>query len=121
MRCPWAWTVTKPVEAIVDWFRKNNLLEEVRPYRHAVGHSVIVATCPSSRTYTDQWYVKVTDDRLANAALRALADDQVTRHSEHESKRAKQGKAWEGKLTVHTRSLRQDVPDLAREYPRLVY
>ncbi len=65
----------KARKAIVDWFRKNNLLEEVRPYRHAVGHSYR-SHVPIEPYYTDQWYVKVTDDRLANAALRALARDQ---------------------------------------------
>ncbi len=84
-------------EAIVDWFRRNHLLEDVRPYRHAVGHSYR-SHVPIEPYLSDQWYVKVTDDRLANAALRALADDQVTRHSEHEAKRTRQGKPWEGKL-----------------------
>ena len=47
---------------------------------------------------SDQWYVKVTDDRLANAALRSMSDEQVTHHSEHDSKREKMGKTWEGQL-----------------------
>ncbi len=60
-------------EAIVDWFRTNHLLAEVRPYRHAVGHSYR-SHVPIEPYLSDQWYVKVTDDRLANAALRAMAD-----------------------------------------------
>jgi len=84
-------------EAIVDWFRKNHLLEDVRPYRHAVGHSYR-SHVPIEPYLSDQWYVKVTDDRLANAALRAMAPDQVTHHSEHDAKHEKKGKAWEGKL-----------------------
>ncbi len=62
-------------EAIVDWFTENNLLEEVRPYRHTVGHSYRshVAIEPY---LSDQWWVKVTDDRLRGAALRAMAEDQ---------------------------------------------
>jgi len=46
-------------EAIVEWFRENNLLEEVKPYTHAVGHSYRshVAIEPY---LSDQWYVAVT-------------------------------------------------------------
>jgi len=63
-------------QAIVDWFRKNNLLADVKPYRHAVGHSYRshVAIEPY---LSDQWYVRVTDDRLRGAALDALAPDQM--------------------------------------------
>ncbi len=62
-------------EAIVDWFRVNNLLEEVKPYNHSVGHSYRshVAIEPY---LSDQWYVKVTDERLAGAALRSMAKEQ---------------------------------------------
>ncbi len=62
-------------KAIVEWFRKNKLLEDVKPYKHTVGHSYRshVAIEPY---LSDQWYLKVTDDRLAGAALRAMATDQ---------------------------------------------
>ncbi|MFG0252921.1 MAG: valine--tRNA ligase, partial [Phycisphaerales bacterium JB038] len=62
-------------EAIVDWFRASNLLEEVKPYSHTVGHSYRshVAIEPY---LSDQWYVKVTDERLAGAALRSMAKEQ---------------------------------------------
>ncbi len=62
-------------EAIVCWFRDHNLLEEVKPYTHTVGHSYRshVAIEPY---LSDQWYVKVTDDRLAGAALRAMKNEQ---------------------------------------------
>ncbi len=66
-------------EAIVDWFRKNNLLEEVRPYRHSVGHSYR-SHVPIEPYLSDQWYVKVTDDRLRGAALRAMAADDQASH-----------------------------------------
>ena len=62
-------------EAIVDWFRRNKLLEEVRPYTHAVGHSYR-SHVPIEPYLSDQWYVKVTDPRLAGAALRALSPDE---------------------------------------------
>ncbi|MDB5323621.1 MAG: valS [Phycisphaerales bacterium] len=58
--------------AIVEWFRQNKLLEEVKPYRHSVGHSYR-SHVPIEPYLSDQWYVKVKDDRLAGAALRALA------------------------------------------------
>jgi valyl-tRNA synthetase len=62
-------------KAIVEWFRQNNLLEDVKPYRHSVGHSYR-SHVPIEPYLSDQWYCKVTDDRLAGAALRAMAPDQ---------------------------------------------
>ncbi len=62
-------------EAIVTWFRENNLLQEVKPYRHTVGHSYR-SHVPIEPYLSDQWYVKVTDKRLAGAALRAMVADQ---------------------------------------------
>jgi len=60
---------------IVIWFKNNDLMQEVKPYRHAVGHSYR-SHVPVEPYYTDQWYVKVTDDRLAGAALDAMDDSQ---------------------------------------------
>ena len=55
----------------------NSLLAETKPYRHSVKHSdrskAIIEPYLS-----DQWYVKVTDDRLAPAANRALTKEQRT-------------------------------------------
>jgi len=84
-------------EAIVEWFRNNDLLAEVKPYRHSVGHSYR-SHVPIEPYLSDQWYVKVTDDRLANAALRAMADDQYDKNTECPEKRQTKGKSWEGKL-----------------------
>jgi len=61
--------------AIVAWFKSNGLLEEARPYRHSVGHSYR-SHVPVEPYLSDQWYVRVTDDRLRGAALRAMATDQ---------------------------------------------
>ena len=58
--------------AVVDWFKRNNLLEEVKPYRHSVGHSYR-SHVPIEPYLSDQWYCKVTDPRLAGAALRAMS------------------------------------------------
>ena len=60
---------------IVIWFKNHDLMQEVKPYRHAVGHSYR-SHVPVEPYYTDQWYVKVTDDRLAGAALRAMDPSQ---------------------------------------------
>ena len=53
----------------------NSLLAETKPYRHSVKHSdrskAIIEPYLS-----DQWYVKVKDDRLAPAANRALVEEQ---------------------------------------------
>ena len=64
-------------EAIVSWFRSNNLLDDVKPYTHTVGHSYR-SHVPIEPYLSDQWYVKVTDDRLAGAALRAMNKTQRT-------------------------------------------
>ena len=61
--------------AIVRWFKENDLLEDQKPYRHAVGHSYR-SHVPVEPYYSDQWYLKVTDDRLAGATLRAMTPEQ---------------------------------------------
>jgi valyl-tRNA synthetase len=45
-------------EAIVEWFRKENLLEDVRPYAHEVGHSYR-SHVPIEPYLSDQWYIAV--------------------------------------------------------------
>ncbi|MBX3354991.1 MAG: valine--tRNA ligase [Phycisphaeraceae bacterium] len=67
-------------DAVVEWFRSHGLLEEVRPYRHAVGHSYR-SHVPIEPYLSEQWYVLVTDDRLRGAALRAMAPEQRSRDS----------------------------------------
>ncbi|MCC7191679.1 MAG: valine--tRNA ligase [Phycisphaeraceae bacterium] len=60
---------------IVRWFKDHQMLEDMKPYKHAVGHSYR-SHVPIEPYLSDQWYVKVTDDRLAGAALRSMASDQ---------------------------------------------
>jgi valyl-tRNA synthetase len=62
--------------AIVDWFETHGLLEEVREYVHSVGHSYR-SHVPIEPWLSDQWYVRVTDDRLRGSAIRAQVADQV--------------------------------------------
>jgi valyl-tRNA synthetase len=62
-------------ESIVTWFKQHGLLEKIIPYRHSVGHSY--RSHAAIEPYlSDQWYCKVTDPRLAQAANAALAPDQ---------------------------------------------
>ena len=58
-------------KAIVAWFKANGLLEDEKPWRHAVGHSYRSGV-PIEPWLSEQWFVKVTDDRLKGAALRAM-------------------------------------------------
>ena len=62
-------------EAIVEWFVANDLFEGKREYAHSVGHSYR-SHVPIEPYLSDQWYVRVTDDRLRNEALRALSPEQ---------------------------------------------
>ncbi len=62
-------------EAIVAWFKDAGLLENIRDYSHSVGHSYR-SHVPIEPYLSDQWYVRVTDDRLRGAALRSMVNDQ---------------------------------------------
>jgi valyl-tRNA synthetase len=63
-------------DAVVEWFEAHGLLEEVRDYTHSVGHSYR-SHVPIEPWLSDQWYVRVTDDRLRGSAIRAQVPDQV--------------------------------------------
>ncbi len=69
---------------VVREFEALGLFEGAKPHRHSVKHSdrskAIIEPYLS-----DQWYVKVTDDRLAPAANRALVPEQRTHKSETQS------------------------------------
>jgi valyl-tRNA synthetase len=45
-------------EAIVEWFRQEGLLEEIKPYSHEVGHSYR-SHVPIEPYLSDQWYIAV--------------------------------------------------------------
>ncbi|MBN2181557.1 MAG: valine--tRNA ligase [Sedimentisphaerales bacterium] len=45
-------------EAVVEWFRQENLLEEIREYSHEVGHSYR-SHVPIEPYLSDQWYIAV--------------------------------------------------------------
>lgn len=62
-------------DKVVQEFKSRGLLEKQLPYRHAVGHSYR-SHVPIEPYLSDQWYCKVTDDRLRGSALRAMNPDQ---------------------------------------------
>ena len=68
----------KAREQVVAWFKQRGLLDAVKPYTHSVGHSER-SHVPIEPYLSDQWYVKVTDDRMRGEALRAMAAEQVDR------------------------------------------
>jgi valyl-tRNA synthetase len=93
-------------KAIVEWFRQEKLLEDVKPYRHTVGHSYR-SHVPIEPYLSDQWYVKVTDAKLSGAALRALSDCKAATSGRAEQSHATDAQArpmvaashhWEGRL-----------------------
>ena len=59
-------------EKVVKWFESHGLLEAKKPYTHSVGHSYR-SHVPIEPYLSDQWYVKVTDDRMRGEALRAMS------------------------------------------------
>ncbi len=68
-------TREKAREVVLAEFKKAGLLEKVVPYTHGVGHSY--RSHAAIEPYlSDQWYVKVTDPRLARSAQRALVAEQ---------------------------------------------
>ena len=67
-------------ELVVKEFKARRLLEQVKPHRHSVGHSYR-SHAMIEPYLSDQWYVKVTDDRLRREAQRALRLDQRSEES----------------------------------------
>jgi valyl-tRNA synthetase len=60
---------------VVKEFEARGLLEATKQYRHSVGHSYR-SHVPIEPYLSDQWYVRVTDDRMKGEALRAMASEQ---------------------------------------------
>ncbi len=83
-------------ELVVKEFKARNLLEDVKPYVHTVGHSY--RSHAAIEPYlSDQWYVRVTDDRLRGAALRAMNPQQ--RSSDNFA--SQDGHDGDGELSFH--------------------
>jgi valyl-tRNA synthetase len=94
-------------QKVLDEFKARGLLEAVKPHAHSVGHSY--RSHAAIEPYlSDQWYVKVTDDRLRGAALRAMAEDQRTSSSGtgfQPVSAASLPKGTPNSLTIHSRHL----------------
>ncbi|MEX2080887.1 MAG: class I tRNA ligase family protein, partial [Dehalococcoidia bacterium] len=73
-----------------------HLLAARRPYRHSVKHSDR-SKAAIEPYLSDQWYVKVTDDRMAGSALRAMSQ----KGSRHQSSKAANGGNGDGLLTFY--------------------
>lgn len=77
-----------------------HLFEGQKPYRHSVKHSdrskAIIEPYLS-----DQWFVKVTDDRLAGSANRALVDEQRTGIKASRDQGTKADSAGDGSLRFY--------------------
>ena len=84
-------------DAIVTWFKDAGLLEEIRDYRHSVGHSYR-SHVPIEPYLSDQWYVRVSDDCMRGEALRALAGDQ---HEGDPPQRPEAARDGDGGLRFH--------------------
>jgi valyl-tRNA synthetase len=59
---------------------EGSLLERIVPHRHSVGHSYR-SHVPVEPYLSDQWYCKVTDDKLRGHAQRAVRPNQRTEQS----------------------------------------
>jgi valyl-tRNA synthetase len=83
----------KAREKALEEFKRLGLLEKVTPYRHSVGHSYR-SHVPVEPYLSDQWYCKVTDDRLRGAALRAMAAEQRSSSSASSSSSSSSSSAF---------------------------
>jgi valyl-tRNA synthetase len=66
-------------EAIVDWFRQEKLLEEVRDYSHEVGHSYR-SHVPIEPYLSDQWYVAVKRPISGSPDIEGQTADWIASH-----------------------------------------
>ncbi|NUQ68695.1 MAG: valine--tRNA ligase [Phycisphaerales bacterium] len=70
---------------VVAEFKSRGWLEAQRPYRHSIKHSDRTKAVVEPYL-SDQWYVRVTDPRLAQAANRALHDKDLAFHPDRYAK-----------------------------------
>ena len=94
----------RPAQQSLTGLGKNNLLADIRPYAHSVGHSYR-SHVPIEPWLSSQWYVAVTDDKLRGSALRAQDTDQSPALPEDVEDRSDQN--GDGGLTFFPRSVCQ--------------
>ena len=106
-------------EAIVEWFRQENLLEDVRDYAHEVGHSYR-SHVPIEPYLSDQWYIAVKKP-IDASGRRSSAQGMIEGHRCAGELAGRPGAEAPARrpAAVHPRPLRQDLSDLAGEPPRL--
>ncbi|MFK7960728.1 MAG: class I tRNA ligase family protein, partial [Phycisphaerales bacterium] len=87
--------------AVESAFRDADLLEAKKPYSHSVGHSY--RSHAAIEPYlSDQWYCRVTDDKLRGNAQRAVVADQRTDKSIAEWPASKpDAEQGDGRMTFH--------------------
>ncbi|HEX8524471.1 MAG TPA: valine--tRNA ligase [Tepidisphaeraceae bacterium] len=66
--------------AVVDWFRSEKLLEDVKPYKHSVGHSYR-SHVPIEPYLSDQWYVATTKQIASMADTGTVSGTAIARNS----------------------------------------
>ncbi len=94
-------TMADARKRVVAEFKQRGLLEEVKPYHHSVTHSdrskAIIEPYLS-----DQWYVRVTDPKLAGAALSAMGQrGEMANGKGQLAKKGKDTEAGDGSLTFY--------------------
>ena len=116
-------------EAIVEWFRTEGLLEDVRDYTHEVGHSYR-SHVPIEPYLSDQWYIAVKKPipncqlPIADCRIERTNGDSILQGHRRPGQLAGRlalSPLLDGRLQVHPRPLRQDLPYLAGEPPRLAH
>jgi len=70
-------SMAKARTAVIEAFKELGLMEDIKPHRHSVKHSERTNAIVEP-FLSDQWYVKVTDPRLAESANAALVAEQQT-------------------------------------------
>ena len=106
---------------VVAEFKARGLLEGTKPYTQTVKISdrskAIIEPYLS-----DQWFVKVTDPRVAQTANAALVPEQRTGSTAAAKQQSsKWGRRRRWLHVLPPRALRQDIRALARQHPRLVH
>ena len=105
-------------EAVVEWFRQENLLEEVRDYTHEVGHSYR-SHVPIEPYLSDQWYVAVKKpiDHLAGKFGQGMIEGTDVPVNSLAGLALQAPARWPA--AIHPRAIREDLSNLAGEPARL--
>ncbi len=99
-------------------FYARGLMEETKPYKHTVKHSDR-SKAAIEPYLSDQWFVKVTDPKMAAAANDALVGRSSESGKGAEGQRGQSGRSESA--PVLSLALRQDLRAVARQHPRLVH